>query len=155
METRSPPRVILDHALRIPESSRLVQSARETPLWIMTSDFAEASRAMKLEAAGVHVMHVPVAAKAPGLDLAAILRTLSKRGVNRLMVEGGARVAASFVAAALVDEAWLLRGPDPIGDDGVAALGALPLTSITESPQFRVRASETLDQDALSIYERV
>ena len=59
MEMRSPPRVVLDHALRIPESSRLVQSARETPLWIMTSDFAETSRAMKLGAAGVHVMRVP------------------------------------------------------------------------------------------------
>ena len=64
-------------------------------------------------------------------------------------------IAASFVAAALVDEAWLLRGPDPIGDDGVAALGALPLTTITGSPQFKMRASETLDQDALAIYERI
>jgi diaminohydroxyphosphoribosylaminopyrimidine deaminase/5-amino-6-(5-phosphoribosylamino)uracil reductase len=155
METRSPLRVVLDHALRIPDRSRLVQSARETPLWVMASDFAEASAAMRLGAAGVQVVRVPVAAGAPGLDLAAILRALSERGVTRLMVEGGARVASSFVTAALVDEAWLLRGPDPIGDDGVAALGALPLTAITRSPQFRVRASETLDQDILAIYERV
>jgi len=31
-----------------------------------------------------------------------------------------ARVAASFVAAGLVDEIWLLRGPDTVGVDGVA-----------------------------------
>jgi diaminohydroxyphosphoribosylaminopyrimidine deaminase/5-amino-6-(5-phosphoribosylamino)uracil reductase len=69
-------------------------------------------------------------------------------------VEGGARVASSLVAAGLVDEVWLLRGPDAIGADGVAALGALPLTTITQSPVFRVRASDSLDRDTLTIYER-
>jgi diaminohydroxyphosphoribosylaminopyrimidine deaminase/5-amino-6-(5-phosphoribosylamino)uracil reductase len=154
MEARSPLRVVLDHALHIPLGSRLVRSAHEIPLWVMASDFADASAAMKLGAAGVQVVHVPVAAGAPGLDLTAILRALSERGITRLMVEGGARVASSFVRSALVDEAWLLRGPDPIGDDGVTALGALPLTAITQSSQFKLRASETLDQDTLAIYDR-
>jgi diaminohydroxyphosphoribosylaminopyrimidine deaminase/5-amino-6-(5-phosphoribosylamino)uracil reductase len=48
---------------------------------------------------------------------------------------------------------WLLRGPAPIGS-GVAALDALPLTAITQSPGFRVRASEELGKDGLTIYER-
>jgi len=71
------------------------------------------------------------------------------------MVEGGARVASSFVSADLVDEIWLLRGPAAIGAGGIAALDALPLTTITQSPGFRVRASESLDQDTLTVYERV
>ena len=57
-----------------------------------------------------------------------------RAGITRLLVEGGARVASSVVAAGLVDEVWLLRGPDAIGADGVAALEALPLTTITQSP---------------------
>jgi diaminohydroxyphosphoribosylaminopyrimidine deaminase/5-amino-6-(5-phosphoribosylamino)uracil reductase len=154
METRSPLRVVLDQALRIPHDSRLVKTARETPLLVMASDLVEASAITKLDAAGVEAVLVPLAASGPGLDLTAVLRTLSERGITRLMVEGGARVASSFVAAGLVDEAWLLRGPDPIGGDGMPALGALPLDVITRSQQFRLRASETLDQDALVIYER-
>ena len=71
------------------------------------------------------------------------------------MVEGGARVASSFVAAGLVDEVWLLRGPDAIGADGVAALDALPLSAITQSPRLQRRASETPANDTLTIYERV
>jgi diaminohydroxyphosphoribosylaminopyrimidine deaminase/5-amino-6-(5-phosphoribosylamino)uracil reductase len=63
-------------------------------------------------------------------------------------------VASSFVAAGLVDEIWLLRGPAAIGADGVAALDALPLSAITQSPQFKVRASEMLQKDNLTIYER-
>ncbi len=53
----------------------------------------------------------------------------SEKGITRLLVEGGARVASSFVAAGLVDEVWLLRGPEAVGADGVAALEALPLSA--------------------------
>jgi diaminohydroxyphosphoribosylaminopyrimidine deaminase/5-amino-6-(5-phosphoribosylamino)uracil reductase len=70
------------------------------------------------------------------------------------MVEGGSRVASSFVAADLADEIWLLRGPNAVGADGIAALDALPLAAITQSPAFRVRASETLNEDNLTVYER-
>ena len=111
MEARSPVRVVLDRALRIPGTSRLVHSARQTPLWVMTSDLAEAPAATKLGAAGAQVIRVAATANPPGLDLAAVLHALSEKGITRLMVEGGARVASSFVAADLVDEIWLLRGP--------------------------------------------
>src|SRR4030095_4358108 len=58
MDARSPVRVVVDRALRLPGTSRLVHSARQTPLWVMTSDFAEAPAAMKLGAAGAQVMRV-------------------------------------------------------------------------------------------------
>ncbi|MBN9007403.1 MAG: bifunctional diaminohydroxyphosphoribosylaminopyrimidine deaminase/5-amino-6-(5-phosphoribosylamino)uracil reductase RibD [Rhizobiales bacterium] len=154
MEARSPVRVVLDRALRIPGSSKLVHSARETPLWVMTSSIAEAPAAMKLGAAGAQVLRTDAAKTGGGLDLNAVLHALSEKGVTRLMVEGGAHVAASFVAADLVDEVWLLRGPEQIGDDGIPALDALPLSSITGSPRFKVRASETLQNDVLTIYGR-
>ncbi len=154
MEARSPVRVVLDRSLRISGTSRLVHSARETPLWVMTSSLAEAPAAMKLGAAGAQVIRVATTSAPPGLDLPAVLHALAGKGITRLLVEGGARVASSFVAAGLVDEVWLLRGPDPIGADGVAALDALPLSVLTGSPAFKRRASETLQKDTLTIYER-
>jgi diaminohydroxyphosphoribosylaminopyrimidine deaminase / 5-amino-6-(5-phosphoribosylamino)uracil reductase len=154
MEARSPVRVVLDRSLRIPGTSRLVRSARETPLWVMTSNLSEAPAAMKLGAAGAQVIRVASTTTPPGLDPAVVLHALAEKGITRLLVEGGARVASSFVAAGLVDEVWLLRGSDPVGADGVAALDALPLTTITQSPDFRVRASESLQKDTLTVYER-
>jgi diaminohydroxyphosphoribosylaminopyrimidine deaminase / 5-amino-6-(5-phosphoribosylamino)uracil reductase len=154
MEARSPVRVVLDRALRIPGASKLVQSARETPLWVMTSDFAEAPAAMKLGGAGAQVLRVAATTKPAGLDLAAVLHALSDKGITRLMVEGGSRVASSFIASGLVDEIWLLRGPQVIGANGIPALDALPLSSITGSPAFRTHASESLDKDTLTVYER-
>jgi diaminohydroxyphosphoribosylaminopyrimidine deaminase / 5-amino-6-(5-phosphoribosylamino)uracil reductase len=155
MEARSPVRVVLDRALRIPGTSRLVHSARETPLWVMTSNLSDAPAAMKLGAAGAQVIRVATTSTPPGLDLAAVLHALSRKGITRLLVEGGARVASSFVAADLVDEAWLLRGADVVGADGVPALDALPLSALTESPRFKRRASEALQNDTLTIYERI
>ncbi|THD71959.1 MAG: bifunctional diaminohydroxyphosphoribosylaminopyrimidine deaminase/5-amino-6-(5-phosphoribosylamino)uracil reductase RibD [Bradyrhizobium sp.] len=154
MEARSPVRVVLDRALRISGTSRLVHSARETPLWVMTSEVSEASGAMKLGASGAQVIRVATPSAPPELDLGAVLHALAEKGITRLLVEGGARVASSFVAEGLADEVWLLRGPEPIGTDGIAALDALPLTAITQSPDYRVRASESLHQDTLTIYER-
>jgi diaminohydroxyphosphoribosylaminopyrimidine deaminase/5-amino-6-(5-phosphoribosylamino)uracil reductase len=155
MEAQSPVRVVLDRSLRMPGTSKLVHSARETPLWVMTSSLAEAPAATKLGAAGAQVIRVATTTMpTSGLDLSAVLRALAEKGITRLLVEGGARVASSFVSSGLVDEVWLLRGPDPIGANGVAALDALPLSLITQSPAFTQRASEALQKDILTIYER-
>ncbi|MCX7320487.1 MAG: bifunctional diaminohydroxyphosphoribosylaminopyrimidine deaminase/5-amino-6-(5-phosphoribosylamino)uracil reductase RibD [Hyphomicrobiales bacterium] len=155
MAKRSPVRVVLDRALRISGNCKLVHSARTTPLWVMTSNIAEAPAAMALGAAGAQVLRVPaVTSPLPGLDLPAVLKCLAEKGITKLLVEGGAKVASTFVTAGLVDEVWLFQGANDIGDDGITALDALPLSAITGSPDFAVRGSETIENDTLTIYER-
>jgi diaminohydroxyphosphoribosylaminopyrimidine deaminase/5-amino-6-(5-phosphoribosylamino)uracil reductase len=58
------------------------------------------------------------------------------------------------VAADLVDEVWLFHGANEIGGDGVPALDALPLSAITGSQQLKPRASETIENDSMTIFER-
>lgn len=149
MAKRSPVRVVLDRVLRISGNSKLVHSARTTPLWVMTSDIAEAPAAMALGAAGAQVLRVPTAPV--GLDLSAVLHSLAEKGITKLLVEGGAKVAASFLGAGLVDEVWLFQGTQDIGADGIDA----PLAAITGSDAFRVQSRETFDNDQLAIYERI
>ena len=153
MAARSPVRVVLDQSLRIPGASKLVRTARETPLWVVSSDLAEAAAATRLGAAGAQLLRVAPGG-AVGLDLPAVLHALAEKGITRLMVEGGSRVAASFVAADLVDEIWLFRGAEEVGAGGVDALDALPLSKITRSQAYKVHASETFDKDTLTVYER-
>ncbi len=153
MAARSPVRVVLDQSLRLPASSQLARTARETPLWAIASELAEAAAATRLGAVGAQIMRVPPG-NASGLDLAAVLRALAEKHITRLMVEGGSRVAASFVAADLADEIWLFRGTEAVGAGGVDALDALPLSKITQSQAYKVHASETFGKDTLTIYER-
>ena len=155
LESQSPVHVVLDRALRIQGASKLVHSARAHPLWVMTSDMSDAPAAMKLGAAGAQIIRVATTKTPPAvLDLKVVLNALSERGITRLMVEGGAKVASSFIASGFVDEVWLLRGPETIGTGGIDALDAQPLSIITQSPQWRPRATEHLDKDTLTIYER-
>ncbi|MFN3351826.1 RibD family protein, partial [Pseudorhodoplanes sp.] len=89
-----------------------------------------------------------------GLDLPAVLRALCERGITRLMVEGGPKVAASLLRAGLVDEAWLLRGTATIGSGGIDALDGLPLNALTEAPDLALTGNETVGGDSHFHYER-
>ena len=84
----------------------------------------------------------------------AVLHLLADRGITRLMVEGGPTVAAAFVAADMIDEAVIMRGPQPIGPDGIDALHALPLSTLTQSCRFRASGSEILGPDIIESFER-
>jgi len=57
----------------------------------------------------------PVIAVTPPVELGAILADLSRRGVHRLLVEGGARLGREFLANGLVDELALTVAPFFVG----------------------------------------
>ena len=57
----------------------------------------------------------PVIAVPPPVGLGAILADLSRRGVHRLLVEGGARLGHEFLANGLVDELALTVAPFFVG----------------------------------------
>ena len=150
---RSPVRIVLDGALRLPLDSRLVQSAREVPVWVIAAS-APADRADALEGRGVTVLRGE--ASEPGrLDLAATLRLIAERGITRLMVEGGPTIAAALIAADLVDEAALLRSDRVIGADGVEALAGLPLEALAGSPRLKSLGIEPVGADRLELFERI
>lgn len=152
MAAWSPVRVVLDSQLRLPPASRLAQSAREVPLWLFTAKPADAPQAAALAALGVEV--VQVAVHADRLDLPEVLRELARRGITRLMVEGGARLAGQLVSRGLVDEVQLLHTEATIGAGGVDALEGQPLTAITASAMFAKSGTERIGDDRLTIYQR-
>ena len=153
MAARSPVRVILDTALRLPLTSRLVRGAKTVPVWVVGAEDAEAARASALADAGVTVLRAP---RGPDgrLDLGAALRLLAGRGITRLMVEGGPRLAASLLAADLIDEAALFESRIRLGEDAIAALAGLPLTMLTASPALTQIERVAVGDDTLTLYRR-
>jgi 5-amino-6-(5-phosphoribosylamino)uracil reductase len=57
----------------------------------------------------------PVIAVPPPMDLGAVLADLTRRGVHRLLVEGGAGLGREFLAGGLVDELALTVAPFFVG----------------------------------------
>jgi diaminohydroxyphosphoribosylaminopyrimidine deaminase/5-amino-6-(5-phosphoribosylamino)uracil reductase len=152
MANRSPVRVVLDSALRLPPDGKLAREAREVPLWVVTGPDAAPARADALRQRGAEVLRVGGAGERR--DLAATLKLLAARGITRLMVEGGPIVAAAFLAGDFVDEAVLLRAPTTLGADGIDALDGLPLTALTRSPRLRSCGVETAGADSIETFER-
>jgi diaminohydroxyphosphoribosylaminopyrimidine deaminase / 5-amino-6-(5-phosphoribosylamino)uracil reductase len=153
MEERSPVRVVLDAKLRTPLANAVIATARETPTFIFAAQDASKMAEDILLAKGAEVMRVDAAAGR--LDLAQILKILAERGITRLMVEGGPRIAASLFQGDLIDEVMLLRGTKPIGADGINALEGMPLSWLTESSRFRLSEHMNFGADRLDHFERV
>ena len=150
MAKNSPVRVVLDSALRLPLGSRLVQTARETPVWVIAGTTAPRPAEEALRAKGVEVLRA--AASSDRLDLAAVLKLLAGRGITRLMVEGGPTLAAALIAADLVDAAILFHSAKSLGDDGIDAFD--PAASATLMQHLKRVASETVGSDRQDVYER-
>ena len=120
MIERSPVRVVLDAQLaRCRCRLSVVATVRETPTWVFDLAQAVGHRRGDLAAEGRARCSASAIATAGSIS-AKCSRCLAGEGITRLMVEGGPTVAASFVAADLVDEAALLRA-DKTGRSAPAA----------------------------------
>jgi diaminohydroxyphosphoribosylaminopyrimidine deaminase/5-amino-6-(5-phosphoribosylamino)uracil reductase len=152
MAERSPIRIVLDAGLKVPLASQVIATVRDTPSWVFAARSASAVAAEILEQRGARVFRLDD--DSGRLDLHAVLRVLAEEGITRLMVEGGPRVATSFLEADLVDEVALLRGAAELGAGAIDALDGLPLEALTQSPRLRAVGSAAFGPDRLDTFER-
>lgn len=125
---RNPVRVVLDATLSIPLDAQLVRTARDVPTIVVGATKAANAREQALADAGVQVLRLP--ARRGRIAIAPLLESLFGRGINQVLVEGGAEVAGAFVDAGLVDEVRLFVAPmlfggaakNAIAGEGVARL---------------------------------
>jgi len=149
---QSPLRIVLDGTLRLPLASRLVATARATPVLVAANENAPRAREIALREQGVEVLRT----SSPGerLDLLTVLKALAARGLTRVMVEGGPNLAAALLNTDLVDEAALFRAPQLLGPEGIDALAGLPLSALTHSGRLNKFEEEWLGHDRLELFER-
>lgn len=124
-DVTQPLRVVLDPRAEIALTARVLDDV--APTLVVVAEDADATR---LTAAGVDVLALPVGER--GLDLAALLAALHGRGVHSVLLEGGAHLAASAVAADLVDEVVAHIAPALLGA-GSPVLADAGITTITEA----------------------
>lgn len=126
VEGPSPQPVVLDTHLRIPMGSRLLQRT-DRRSWVASSQAGRTEKADALARAGVTIL--PCALDDYGrIDLFSLMDLLRDRGIDSLMVEGGARVITSFIRAGLVDLFVITVSPSMIGGlQVVNGNGAMPL----------------------------
>lgn len=111
MEERSPLRVVLDMHARLDETHHLVSDSLEFPTLVAGNSEAPSDWLAMLRRNGAQFM---ACESHQGLiALPELLDDLYARGIQSVMVEGGARLASSFLEEGLVDEIILHVGGEP------------------------------------------
>jgi diaminohydroxyphosphoribosylaminopyrimidine deaminase/5-amino-6-(5-phosphoribosylamino)uracil reductase len=151
---RSPMRVVMDGRLRLPLNSRLVRGAAEGPATVLVTIEGHSDEWLTpYRKAGVRIVEVPK--NADGRPLAdRALTALGDLGITRLLVEGGAQLAASLVRADLVDRLHWFRAPGLIGGDGLASIAEIGLDSVSRMVRFERCALWAAGEDSVESYRR-
>jgi diaminohydroxyphosphoribosylaminopyrimidine deaminase/5-amino-6-(5-phosphoribosylamino)uracil reductase len=121
-----PLRVVSVGRLEQVEPRRLWDSTALGPVLVAAAAASPAARGA-LEASGVTLLELP--GRDGRVDLARLLAELFRRGVRRLLVEGGARLHGALLKEGLADqvEAWVA----PLVFGGPAAVPAVDGTAVT------------------------
>lgn len=127
---QSPIRIILDSHLRILSNSKICETANKIDTWVMTLS-QDVEKTARLKAKGIAVIKVDANDEGKIL-LNHVMEVLAKRGITRLLSEGGAKVNASFVKAGLVDRIIWFKSAESIGATGVNALYDIPITELDQ-----------------------
>jgi len=153
LQRRSPIRIVVDGNLRLPLTSQLVRTAKHIPTWLVTLGDGNLERRRVFADCGVEI--IPVHHGPGGMpDLIEALRLLAERGLTRILVEGGARLAASLARGDLIDRVAWFRSATMIGGDGIPAVEAFGLEKLAAQPRFRRIGQMTLGEDTLETFAR-
>ena len=124
---RNPVRILCDTHLRVPEDARLVATASGVPTIIATAS-RDSPKIRRLTGLGCKILEVPM--DSGGISLPGLLEKLGGEGLDSILLEGGASLAGSALAAGVVQKVYAYISPrifggagakSPVGGTGVEA----------------------------------
>jgi diaminohydroxyphosphoribosylaminopyrimidine deaminase/5-amino-6-(5-phosphoribosylamino)uracil reductase len=139
---RDPVRVLLDAHLRVPATARLFRQRSNAPSLLAT---LAAHTATARERYRAEILALP-ANRAGLVDLNALMTQLAERGWSKVMIEGGAHLAAAALAAGVVDRVAFFLAPR-IAGSGLPAIGAIE--SLPDGLALRDLTATAIGQDWL------
>ncbi len=147
---RNPLRVVLDRRLSLSPSARIFDKAAPTLLFA-SSSWENLPVVELFRQQGVTVLFVDE--HSGELDLRQVLEELHKRKVLSVMVEGGSRLAASFLRAQLVDKLTLFIAPKLFGGDALSSFAPLGISFPEQAKHFRFEPPQFFGDDIrLEVY---
>jgi len=127
---KNPVRIIVDSTLRIPMEANVLKNQDAAKTILATTTRADRNKVALLEAAGIEILTVP--AKDDGrTDLKSLMEVLGERGVDSILLEGGATLNFAALEAGIIDKVQVYIAPKliggataktPVGGDGIEKL---------------------------------
>lgn len=126
---KNPIRIICDTRLRTPLAARVVQTAKETPVILATAE-TEQGKIQPFLDAGCEILYMPL--NGGHIDLKILMQKLGERGIDSILLEGGAMLNYSALKSGIVQAVEMYVAPKlfggstaktPVGGEGVELPG--------------------------------
>lgn len=145
-----PVRIVCDSNLSTDPTAKLGQSAREIPLWLCHRRGASNDALSK---AGARFLPCEIGPDGR-LDMDDTLKTLADAGLTRIFCEGGGQLAASLLAADLVDRLIVFTAGLALGSKATPAIASLPDQPLADFTRFTLSRVQQIGPDAMQIWHR-
>jgi diaminohydroxyphosphoribosylaminopyrimidine deaminase/5-amino-6-(5-phosphoribosylamino)uracil reductase len=136
-------RIVLDSQLRLPLDSRILKDIEDDLLVVTRSE--DMAQQQALIARGARVLKLDAEAEG-GISLRALVEYLGGQEILSVMIEAGARLNRSALAADVVDKLYLFQSPHFLGPGSVPMLAGAPAATLPQLLRYR---TEQVDQDML------
>lgn len=153
MEIYSPRRIIIDSNLELLLSNPLVKTANQTPTIILTAKEIDRKKIVALKKQGVEVIELTPLASGR-LAPTSIAKALGAKGLNSVLLEGGSKLASSFISAGLVDRLAWFHSPKLIGGDGIPSIAAYGVEKLSDAQSFHRITQNQCGKDIYGVYDR-
>jgi len=149
---QQPVRIVVSRHLDVPLLGQLARTAAEIPVWLCHGPSPDPERARAWQGLGATL--IPCALQDHHIDPTDLLQQLGQEGLTRVFCEGGSALAASLLAADLVDELVGFTAGMAIGAEGLPAIGAMGLSSLADAPRFDLVETRVVGGDVMQVWRR-
>jgi diaminohydroxyphosphoribosylaminopyrimidine deaminase/5-amino-6-(5-phosphoribosylamino)uracil reductase len=136
-------RIVLDSQLRLPLTSRILENVQDDLLIVTRSE--DSARRQALNERGARILSIETQASG-GISLRALLKYLGEQEITSVMVEAGAHLNHSVLAADLADKLYLFQAPRFLGPEAVPMLAGPHATALPRLLRYR---AEQIEDDLL------
>ena len=147
-----PVRVVVSRRLDLPLMGTLARTAKEVPVWIAHGRDSDPILIETWRDLGAVLL--PCDVEGVHLSPTSVLQALGEQGLTRVFSEGGGALAASLLAADLVDELITFHAGLALGAEGYPAIGAMGVERLSEAPNFRLVEQQQVGDDLMAIWRR-
>jgi len=146
-DDKQPTRFVIDSTLKCPTNSKIFDQTVAKTVVIIT-DKADSSKRAELEKKGIEIWNIRALPDGM-IDIKELLRVMGLHEYCNLLVEGGSRLAKSFLKAGLIDKFSLFYTPIIIGSDGISPFGQLNISQLESAYKLCDLKVHTIGNDIL------
>ena len=147
---KNPVRIILDSSGTIKSNSKIIQTCNKIPTIIAVSELISEKNLQRLRKFSLEII---VCGK-NNVDISKLLGILLKKGIKKILLEGGGTVNWSFIKRNLIDEAIITLTPYILGGkDSVSLVEGIGFKNLDVSTKLKLKKIQKNKNELVLFYK--